>query len=469
MSGMTGSVNGSRTQVQRKRGSALITAVIMVFVIGMLTGAFFTLANMEYRTSTRSFLTGACFSLAEGGVDYAINALNNDDSSAWSVDGTTWTTKINLNENISNGATGQINIVIEDANTTTPLIYSEGVVSGHPIGDIQKLLRVHLSIGRGIGDSGLVADRIANNGNTVEIKQYDSRLGEPGETFADGTENWSDEIRVSTGTLEGGAINVGNADVYGYIATGGGEPYFGPNGGAYSFDDPTVHDASRVSYDYYENFDTVEVPSSLPDYVAPPTIVSGVNTLPEGVYYLDGSVDSISTTNGKDIVVAADTTVTLILTNGADLSLKGNLDIETGGQLLVYTDSDVAISGDINNDNTVYDSSSNIAPAQRLTIYGTNQTEGEQSIALNGAGELTAFIYAPNAIVTLKGGGGSDVGYLNGAVVAYNADVNGNMQFRYDRALGDVEDVTNLYDVVEWSELNNETAETAKVVMADYF
>jgi hypothetical protein len=82
---------------------------------------------------------------------------------------------------------------------------------------------------------------------------------------------------------------------------------------------------------------------------------------------------------------------------------------------------------------------------------------------------LAAYIYAPGANVELKGGGGSDVGYLNGAVVAYDVVINGNMQFRYDRALGDLENVSNEYYAVQWAELNNETPETAKIAIGDYF
>jgi hypothetical protein len=43
------------------------------------------------------------------------------------------------------------------------------------------------------------------------------------------------------------------------------------------------------------------------------------------------------------------------------------------------------------------------------------------------------------------------------------------MQFRYDRALGDLENVSNEYYAVQWAELNNETPETAKIAIGDYF
>lgn len=451
-----------------KQGSALLTSMIMVMAVGFITAGFFTLAHSEYRAATRSFLLGASFSLAEAGVDRAIYSLNTDNLSAWteSDGGQAYTYTFPPDPS---GLTQAVNVVILNASSSNPVVYSEGVISGHPAGDVKKLLRVGLSRDRGLGDSGLVAARIRNNGNSVEIKQYDSRLGQPGVLLADGTHNWSDELRVSTGSLEGGAIDVGNANIYGFIATGGGEPDFGPQGGVYSLENPDTHDPSRITYDYYENFQPIEAPEGFPDYVSPPTLSKGVNVLMDGVYALDGSGDSIRSTNGKDVLVAANTTVTLILSNGAELDLGGNLEIETGGQLLIYTDGDIGISGDINSHNTEYDSVADLAPAQRLSIYGTNPTDGAQTIKIHGAAQLAAYIYAPGANVELKGGGGSDVGYLNGAVVAYDVVINGNMQFRYDRALGDLENVSNEYYAVQWAELNNETPETAKIAIGDYF
>jgi len=76
------------TTVRRgKEGSALMTAIIAMFVVSLLVGGYMTLASSEYRLATRSLLIGASFSLAEGGVDLAIDALNDSDTSGWNVVG----------------------------------------------------------------------------------------------------------------------------------------------------------------------------------------------------------------------------------------------------------------------------------------------------------------------------------------------------------------------------------------------
>ena len=69
-----------------REGSALMMAIIAMFVVALLVGGYMSLASSEYRNATRSFLLGGCLSLAEGGIDLAIDALNDNSSSGgWSV------------------------------------------------------------------------------------------------------------------------------------------------------------------------------------------------------------------------------------------------------------------------------------------------------------------------------------------------------------------------------------------------
>lgn len=438
-----------------KEGSALITAMIMTFVVALIMSSYLYLASSEYRVATRSFMMGASFALAEGGIDQAIDALNDEDNTGWTVSGSTWSRTFTSGLDVTTGATGAIRVVVLDASSKDPTIYSEGIVAGHTTGDVSKQIKVKLTQGVFLGDSGFIADAITNNGNQVSIQQFDSRLGDPGETLSDGSVNQSDEIRVSTASLTGGAINVGNSDIYGYIATGGGDPDFGPQGGLYSYDDPDVHDPSRITFDFYAEFEPETGPSGTwtPIYTAP---ASGT-ALPSQQYELDGDDSVLKTTNGEDITIDGD--VVIWVTDKGSISLGGNLTINEGASLVIYTNGDVNISGEINNSNT----------ALNFTIYGTNTTDGEQTIKLNGGAELTAFVYAPTANVEIKGGGGTDVGIFNGAVVAYDAVITGNMTFWYDRALGDLNLGENDFAVTEWIELTDTTTETAKVDLATFF
>ena len=466
----TNSSQASRGQ----EGAALMSAIVAMFVVALLVTGYMSLTSSEYRLATRSFSMGASFSLAEGGVDLAMDALNDNDSSAWDVDGTTWTRTVTGLE-ISKAGEGAIRVVILNAtgsDSDTPTILSEGILSGHPTGDLTKQLKVEVEKGLFLGDAGLLADRITNSGNRVSVNAFDSELGdgEPGaalpdgtvthdgETLPNGSINQFDTIQVSTTTLEGGAIDVGNSDIFGFIATGGGEPYFGPQGGVYSLDDPTTHDPSRITYDFYAELEPVAGPDGtwIPNFTEP-----AHNTpLPTMQYELDADSNDFAMKTPNDsqnIIIDGD--VEIWVTDGAKIALGGDLTITEGSSLTIYTNGDVDISGEINNSNT----------SENLAIYGTNTTDGEQNITLNGSANLTAFVYAPTANVKLNGGGGNDTGIFQGAIIGYEVVMTGNIEFWYDLALGRVNLGVDDYDVIRWMEMTNTTSETRKVPLDEHF
>lgn len=63
---------------------------------------------------------------------------------------------------------------------------------------------------------------------------------------------------------------------------------------------------------------------------------------------------------------------------------------------------------------------------------------GSQSVSFSGNGQLSAVVYAPNADVSMNGGGSS--GSVYGAVVADTINVTGGSAFHYDEALSDMTD-----------------------------
>ena len=71
------------------QGSALITAVIFSFLIGVLSVSFLKLATFEYSSSVRATLYSSSLNLAESGVEHAIEAL-----AAGSISSSTWTKEL---------------------------------------------------------------------------------------------------------------------------------------------------------------------------------------------------------------------------------------------------------------------------------------------------------------------------------------------------------------------------------------
>ncbi len=444
------------TTVRRgKEGSALMTAIIAMFVVSLLVGGYMTLASSEYRLATRSLLIGASFSLAEGGVDLAIDALNDSDTSGWNVSGSTWTREVTGIE-ITAGGTGAIRVVITDATSNTPTIHSEGIVSGHPSGDVTKQLQVSLTSGFFPYKNGFDSKNgFVLKGQNVTMDSYNSANG------AYSGSNRGSEIRVSTVSIETDAIDIGNANIFGYVAvgatlapgqTGSDVIDVGKNGTISSYGEAQIVQEDRILTDYYASFPNRPAPSVSSGWEFPN---SGTITT-SGTYYVDG--DWSLGGNSGALAIAPNTDVILVVTGELNLTGKATLTLNTDATLKLFVEGDVSIGG-----NGILNSSN----PENLEVIGTNTNEGEQTIKINGNGQLSATVYAPNANVELKGGGSS--GRVYGAVVAYDASLVGNSHFSFDEALADVNLGGTDYEVIQWLEMTNTTYETTTVALDGYF
>ncbi len=444
------------TTVRRgKEGSALMTAIIAMFVVSLLVGGYMTLASSEYRLATRSLLIGASFSLAEGGVDLAIDALNDSDTSGWNVSGSTWTREVTGIE-ITTGGTGAIRVVITDATSNTPTIHSEGIVSGHPSGDVTKQLQVSLTSGFFPYKNGFDSKNgFVLKGQNVTMDSYNSANG------AYSGSNRGSEIRVSTVSIETDAIDIGNANIFGYVAvgatlapgqTGSDVIDVGKNGTISSYGEAQIVQEDRILTDYYASFPNRPAPSVSSGWEFPN---SGTITT-SGTYYVDG--DWSLGGNSGALAIAPNTDVILVVTGELNLTGKATLTLNTDATLKLFVEGDVSIGG-----NGILNSSN----PENLEVIGTNTNEGEQTIKINGNGQLSATVYAPNANVELKGGGSS--GRVYGAVVAYDASLVGNSHFSFDEALADVNLGGTDYEVIQWLEMTNTTYETTTVALDGYF
>jgi len=444
------------TTVRRgKEGSALMTAIIAMFVVSLLVGGYMTLASSEYRLATRSLLIGASFSLAEGGVDLAIDALNDSDTSGWNVSGSTWTREVTGIE-ITAGGTGAIRVVITDATSNTPTIHSEGIVSGHPSGDVTKQLQVSLTSGFFPYKNGFDSKNgFVLKGQNVTMDSYNSANG------AYSGSNRGSEIRVSTVSIETDAIDIGNANIFGYVAvgatlapgqTGSNVIDVGKNGTISSYGEAQIVQEDRILTDYYASFPNRPAPSVSSGWEFPN---SGTITT-SGTYYVDG--DWSLGGNSGALAIAPNTDVILVVTGEFNLTGKATLTLNTDATLKLFVEGDVSVGG-----NGILNSSN----PENLEVIGTNTNEGEQTIKINGNGQLSATVYAPNANVELKGGGSS--GRVYGAVVAYDASLVGNSHFSFDEALADVNLGGTDYEVIQWLEMTNTTYETTTMSLDGYF
>jgi len=432
----------------KKQGSALITAVIFSFLVVTLMGSYLFLASTEYRLATRSYLYGSSFNLAEGGIELALNAVNEKDNAGWSAgtdaSGYTYWSRTIDGHDMGGNKTGLINVVILRALTNAPEIYSEGIVQGHMIGDVGKQLRVLLASGFYPYKNGFDSKQgILLKGNNITMDSYDSRLGSYGGS------NKSSEITLATISVDSDAIDIGNADIYGYVATGGGVPDVGPTGSITDYGNIGVVDEGRITTDFYADFPLIPAES----LSSPAAVLPTSGTVAGGEFLLT----SWSSSSGT-IDITGDTVIVV----SGDFKMSGTaaINIASGASLKIYVQGDADLTG-----KGIL--SADLQP-EDLQIFGTNPVEGAQTIKVTGNGALAASVYAPNAYVQLSGGGAASQPDVLGAVAAYDANLKGNIHFSYDISLSEYNIGGAGYEVEEWVELVGTSLTTLKVDMSDF-
>ena len=249
---------------ERKRrldaGGAIIVAILFAAATGIMVGSFLSVCGTNYRLALQSSLSNAALNLAEAGAEHAMWAYRNEDWSSWLEQGTFATQEL-TDVDLGSGTTGEFRVVVDDYEYegTGPSIMVEGKVKTEAGLEAYKQIRIELG-GRDGWKHGVVAKRTLDvSGGTASFASYDSSLGPP-----DPLINRSDNISVNTKAVEDGALNLGNAEVYGYLNTGGGTEDNGPTATVYGEDwvagDPLL-DSERVGYEFEMFLPSVDEPT----------------------------------------------------------------------------------------------------------------------------------------------------------------------------------------------------------------
>ncbi len=445
------------TNHSRKRGSALISAIIFSAIASILLVSYVSLANMEHRNSMRSYLYSSSLNLAEAGIEYGVNALvdgNAANHTEW-VDSAT-----NLFTDGRFG--GNVKVVILDASSSSPTIYAEGRMTGHPAGDVIKQLRAELSSGFQPFEHGFATrNGISFSGSNVFLDSYNSKYGAYGASLLGSSapsgygylgRNINDDISVATE----GLLAQQNGTVYGLVEVADPSGLSLNNGEVKEYGGS--HDPSRIEYDFYADFPVQSPPTT---GVTKISNISNTTTLTTGTY----EVSAISLSgNGKNLSISGD--VTLIVTGDVSFTGKSYLSVPNGSQLTMYADGDVSIGGNglINGSGVPED----------VFIYGTQDAVKDasgsesagQTIKIAGNGVLSAAVYAPGADLELKGGGSS--GDVFGAAVGYTAVVTGGSSFHFDEALRDIVEGGGSYTIESWLEMTSVSVASTPIDMSAY-
>lgn len=139
------------------------------------------------------------------------------------------------------------------------------------------------------------------------------------------------------------------------------------------------------------------------------------NVIGNGDYY-DGWLHGTTIVTGK---------ARLVLPNGLNMARGDGITIAPGGSLLIYSGgTGITIGGNgVMNANGF---------AGNFIVYCDKTVT---SFTLNGNGEFTGVLVAPNADLTMNGGGNSAEDFT-GALMVNSVRMNGHFNFHYDEALG---------------------------------
>ncbi len=493
----TKTFHGSRAD----SGASIIVVLFLATAIGLMVASFFRLANTGYNLSTRALLSNAALNLAEAGADEAIWALNKDDWSTWEESGD-FAAKTVSDFDLGSNKSGTYSVVVEDYKTA-PTVYVEGRVQTSTGMESFRQLKIELS-GRSLFSNGMVAitqltlggdgdkdtddkdkdsEGDEDKDEVDEIDDVDGDLGDEvddpdaededddkdegddkdkdsddsgssgimvdsydsAEGAYDVFLNRTDNISVASPSTEEGSVNINNAEVYGYVGTGGGDPDMDDGAQVHGTDTPSEIqvDPNRVTADFAADYPDVDAPSMSSPYTAlPAPDESGIITIgtggtswaPEEYHLTELSL------GGNDILLI-DGPVTLRIDNNVETSGKSEIRIGNTGSASIFFEGDADFGG------------GGIVNATQIPstfiLYSTS-TDTSTEIRLRGNSDLFAAIYAPSASIKLTGN--TDV---FGSLIGNTISVSGNADFHYDEQLSSfsTEEISTTYGMTSWREL----------------
>ncbi|MEY2480522.1 MAG: hypothetical protein QOI04_1449 [Verrucomicrobiota bacterium] len=317
--------------------------------------------------------------------------------------------------------------------------FTNGVLTAHAISAPQvsrraeAIVRPVSSFDQAIMSVGTV-DLTDQN---IVIDSYDSR--DPNKS-TNGLYDVAKRQENGDVATDGNIIDAGNAQIYGDVATNAG----------------TVTGAANITGTERTDFYQEPIPVGAPSWSAYNGTISTVNgnatlnaSATSGSSISRYELSAISLNGSKTLTLAGNpdgspTYIEIYVTGDISLSGNGQITVEPGVIAKIYFAGNVDVSGNgiVNTKNQPLD----------LQLYGIQPTDGStKSVKLAGNAQITAAVYAPNADVTVSGGGSS--GHVFGSIVGKTVTMTGVTNLHYDEGLASG-GIINSYKIVSWFEDN---------------
>jgi hypothetical protein len=452
----------------RVRGSVLIVAMLLAAIIAISLGSYIKLAINSMNLADRSFYQNAAVNLAEVGVEEAIYCYNRlEDNKATPANA--WTgwdigtvearsaTRTIGGFDLGRGVLGEVKVYCSFYNPTLkekPVVVAKATLTFPNSPPTSKYIEVTVRKRSLFPKGMIVRETIEAKGGNLSLDSWDSDPDDDPTTamvvYPDGR---SANAMLATQSTVNNAISIGNGVVYGYISTAGGSVGRQPQAVLTGNFSSTEFDTNRISNDFEVTaFAPTDPPTpgvfnSIGYNMGGETLPRGGDSAADGVYYYKFDMGRNISVNTGTLLISGK--VVLLLTSHAGveamgLAGTGKMEIAAGASLTVYTNGNVKLSGGggVSNAN---------AQPKTCVIFGTLPTAASgQTIDLSGNGKTSVSLYAPNADITLSGGGTD--GDFFGAIVGKSVTMTGTSRFHYDESLARLY-VGKPYGLEKWREL----------------
>ncbi len=428
---------------RQTQGSALMISVVITGIIGASVVGYLELVGHQQKMLTRAQYWNFALPAAEAGIEDALTHLHYYAHGS-NVVGNGWeaTDASGLYGKSNSLGTSRYSVTLKAIGNAKPVrIVSEGFTKLPPNNvEIKRTIEV-LASRFSLFPKGMVAKgQIDMSGNDVTSDSFDSEdpFYSTGGRYDVNKAKDNGDVATNSGLVN--SLNVGNADIYGHVATGpGGSVAVGPNGAVGNFDWHKFHNGIQPGWCTDDM--NVSFPDIDPPYTSGPAPtsaeISGIDyeyVLGKNSYYMNQF-----SLGAKELMLVTNNAV-LFVNGSFSMSGQSQIIIATNASLKLYVNGPADVGGNgIVNQN---------AYATNFFFFGcTNNT----SLKLSGNAEFTGVIYAPQAEFTL-GGGGNDTYDFVGASVSKTVKMNGHYKFHYDEALGRY-GATSEYLITSWREL----------------
>ena len=410
--------NGSLLKLECRRGGLLITALLLCSIISLITlPSYIMLSKTALRQSQRAMFNVAVVDLAETGLEHAVWAQNNASSnpSGW----TGWSTAQEgsyyrnfTGFNFSGGVSGSVKVVVRAPNTANSVAIARATIILQDGQKIEKWVRSTL-FRSGATMQGLVlSGSLSMNGGGTVVDSWRSvqNINTPNVATSYNNAPRGYNATVATISQSTGSVS-GSGYFYGSVKVGAASGGVNFNGYPYPYSVDNNYTATAPS--------AVSMPAGGLDltwgYKHNGTIgVAGQSSMYQ--------MSSLSMGDGGNMTIEGNVVLLLKATSTsstAALSINGGsvIRLAEGATLSIYTPGNISLNGS---------GFINSAAAKNLKIFGTAGSTATQTFQWTGSTSISGLVHAPNADISMTGGGSQFYGAMTARSVYIE---NGGLHF----------------------------------------